>query len=226
MEDKKYISFCEFIKTVEALRAENGCPWDKVQTHMTLRDCMVEEAFELVDAIECDNSDKICDECGDVILQVAMHSQIASEEGRFDISDVFDAITAKLKRRHPHVFGTIDVSSVDEVITNWDEIKKKESAHKDRKTIVDTIPRHLPALAAATKLVSKARKAGIEMRSREDMVASIKNDAAALADATKSGENTKMLIGKLLYEIAAVGKDEGIAASEYFNLIVEASGIK
>ncbi|MBO7392881.1 MAG: MazG family protein [Abditibacteriota bacterium] len=219
--DKKQDNFLKLIETVAALRAENGCPWDRVQTHMSLRACAAEEAYELIDAIEAGDDFKTCDELGDVLLQVLMHARIAEEEGKYDISDVCKAIDDKLRRRHPHVFGAVHVDGVEDVLTNWEEIKKTEKAHKDRHTILDSVPRHMPAMEAATKILKKMRKAGHETRTAEEIAGDMAETAAELA---KTGD--KKLLGKLLYEAAAVGRDLGADPADYFNMIVEASGVK
>ena len=118
--------FDEFVATIAALRSENGCPWDRKQTHESLKECLVEETGEVLEAIDKKDDANLCEELGDVLLQVVMHAQIAAEEGRFTIEDVISGVNEKMIRRHPHVFGDIKVSSVEEGLDLWEQIKQKE----------------------------------------------------------------------------------------------------
>lgn len=162
MEEKKY-TYEEFLKIVETLRSEGGCPWDRQQTHMSLRPCMTEEAAEVNGAIrileQTGSFENLREELGDVLLQVVMHAQIAREEGLFDMEDVVSEVASKMVRRHPHVFGDVSVKSTGQVLENWEEIKKKE---KEGKSIVQAplreIPKELPALTRAQKVIKKADK--------------------------------------------------------------------
>lgn len=159
---KKY-TYEEFLKIIETLRSENGCPWDREQTHESLRPCMMEEAAELVAAIRIlkntGSSENLEEELGDVLLQVVMHAQIAAEEGLFTMEDVVNRISEKMVRRHPHVFGDLSVSGSGEVLQNWDEIKKKEKEGKDWiESPLKEIPMELPALTRAPKVLKKADK--------------------------------------------------------------------
>jgi uncharacterized protein YabN with tetrapyrrole methylase and pyrophosphatase domain len=143
------------------LRAPGGCPWDREQNHRTLRFHAVEEAYELMDAIEAGDDQEMAEELGDMLLQVVFHCQLAGERGAFDFEQVTRRITEKLIRRHPHVFGETKVKNVDEVWANWEKIKAAEkhgTAHA-RPSALDGIPKHLPALLRAEKLAKKARKA-------------------------------------------------------------------
>ncbi|MBC6680079.1 MazG family protein [Zhenpiania hominis] len=125
--------FDEFVATIAALRSENGCPWDRKQTHESLKECLVEETGEVLEAIDKKDDANLCEELGDVLLQVVMHAQIAAEEGRFTIEDVINGVNEKMIRRHPHVFGDIKVSSVEEGLDLWEQIKQKEKEAKSGK---------------------------------------------------------------------------------------------
>ena len=159
---KRY-SYEDLLEIIRTLRGENGCPWDKVQTHESLKPCMMEEAAELLASIriydQTGNPENMCEELGDVLLQVVMHAQIASEEGLFTMEDVIDAVSCKMVRRHPHVFGTNNADTPEEALTNWEEIKKEE---KKDKSWIDSplreIPRELPALTRAAKVLKKIDK--------------------------------------------------------------------
>lgn len=159
---KKY-TYNELLDIIAVLRSENGCPWDRVQTHESLKPCVTEEAAELVAAIriydKTGNPENLIEELGDLLLQVVMHAQIAKEEGIFTMEDVVQAVSEKMIRRHPHVFGEITARDSGEVLANWEEIKKKE---KEGKTWIESplreIPPELPALTRASKVLKKADK--------------------------------------------------------------------
>ncbi len=158
--DKRH-TFTDFVTIIEALRAENGCPWDREQTHESLKPCMTEEAAELLASIRIydrtGNAENMREELGDILLQVVMHSVIAKEEGLFTIDDVVEEVSQKMIRRHPHVFGTKQAENAEQALVNWEEIKKKE---KEGKSWVESplreIPEELPALARACKVIKKA----------------------------------------------------------------------
>lgn len=129
VSDKKY-SYEDFLEIIAKLRAPDGCPWDQKQTHESLRECLLEESQEVIDAINSKDDDNLCEELGDVLLQVVMHAQIAAEEGRFTMSDVVQCVSEKMVRRHPHVFGDVKVSSVEEGLDLWNAIKQQEKESK------------------------------------------------------------------------------------------------
>lgn len=159
---RKY-TFDEFVKIIEALRSENGCPWDKEQTHESLRSCMMEEAAELLGAIriykETGNAENMQEELGDILLQAVMHSVIASEEGLFTMDDVISGVSEKMIRRHPHVFGNADIHGDEALLQNWEEIKKQEKEGKSWITSpLREIPSELPSLTRAVKIAKKLDK--------------------------------------------------------------------
>jgi MazG family protein len=149
------------LRVMARLRAPNGCPWDREQSHMSLRWHAVEEVYELIDAIESGDDHELEEELGDLLLQVVFQCQLARERGAFDFDKVARHITDKLIRRHPHVFGNIKVNDVDQVWANWEKIKRaeKQGTRHSRPSALDGIPKHLPALLRAEKLVKKARRA-------------------------------------------------------------------
>ncbi len=153
----------DLLSVMARLRAPDGCPWDREQDHRSLRLHAVEEVYELMDAIDAGDDHEMLEELGDLLLQVVFHCQLAAERGAFDFEQVARNITDKLLRRHPHVFGDVKVKNVDEVWTNWETIKRAEKAgtHRERVSVLDGIPRHLPALLRTEKLVKKARKHGL-----------------------------------------------------------------
>jgi MazG family protein len=178
---KKKSAIDDLLKVMAKLRSPKGCPWDREQDHMTLRWHAVEEVYELMDAIESRDDHELEEELGDLLLQVVFHCQLAKERGAFDFNRVAHHITEKLIRRHPHVFGTTKVKDVDEVWANWEKIKRaeKHGTKHARVSALDGIPKHLPALLRAEKLVKKARKAKVPT---ENPQARRKLTKAAVAD--------------------------------------------
>lgn len=163
MIHKEKYTYKDFLEIIKALRAPDGCPWDREQTHESLRPCMLEEAYEFLSSVriweETGSADNMCEELGDMLLQIVMHAEIADEEGLFTMEDVVNEISRKMVRRHPHVFGTVEVSGVSDVLNNWDDIKKKE---KEGKTWIESplreIPKEQPALTRASKVLKKVNK--------------------------------------------------------------------
>ncbi|MGE5604895.1 MAG: nucleoside triphosphate pyrophosphohydrolase [Bacteroidota bacterium] len=151
----------KLVAIMAKLRSDQGCPWDREQNHQSLKPCVIEETYEVVEAIDSGRPDKLCEELGDLLLQIVFHAQLAEEAGYFKIEDVIDGITEKLIRRHPHVFGDVKVTSVSGVIENWDRIKRTETP-EERKSVLDGVPKDLPALMKAEKLQSKAAKVGFD----------------------------------------------------------------
>ena len=151
------------LETMARLRAPDGCPWDREQTHHSIRLHAVEEVYELIDAIEAEDDAEMAEELGDLLLQVVFHCQLARERGAFDFEAVAVGLVEKLIRRHPHVFGDAQAKSVDAVWAQWDRIKhaEKKGTRHERPSALDGVPKHLPALMRAEKLVKKARKAGL-----------------------------------------------------------------
>ena len=153
----------DLLRVMARLRAPGGCPWDRQQTHQSIRLHAIEEVYELLDAIEARDDGEMAEELGDLLLQVVFHCQLARERGAFDFDQVARHLVAKLRRRHPHVFGDSKVRSIDAVWAQWDRIKRAEKAgtRHARPSALDGIPKHLPALLRAEKIVKKARKAGL-----------------------------------------------------------------
>ena len=162
-QDEAGTAFREFVQVIKALRTPvTGCPWDLQQDHQTLRRYLIEECHEVVDAIEQGNDQDLCEELGDLLLQVVLHAQVAADRQAFTIVDVVRSITAKMIRRHPHVFGTTQVSSADEVTRNWEQIKQAEKQARGESTAnpnpLASIPASLPALLRAQRVAEKAEQ--------------------------------------------------------------------
>lgn len=148
--------FDSLVSVMAALRSEGGCPWDMEQTHTSVRKCLIEETYEVIEAIDKNDSELLCEELGDLMFQAVFHARIEEEEGRFDISDVIDGITRKMIVRHPHVFADTVVSSSDDVIVNWDNIKKEEKKIDSPSEILKRVPPYMPALLRCEKVQNKA----------------------------------------------------------------------
>ena len=158
MKDEKY-TYEDFRRIIAKLRAPEGCPWDREQTHASLKSCMIEEAYEVVDGIrildETGKPDNLCEELGDVMMQVFLHSQIAEEEGLFSLDDVVDGIIRKMIYRHPHVYGTAEADTAQKVLQNWEELKKKEKGDLTPEEEIAAIPHSLPSLIRTSKVLKK-----------------------------------------------------------------------
>jgi len=196
---KKSPAINDLLKVMARLRSPMGCPWDREQSHRTLRRHAIEEVYELIDAIEAGDDHEMAEELGDLLMQVVFHCQLAKERGAFDFEKVSRLLVEKLVRRHPHVFGTTKVKDVAEVWANWEKIKKaeKHGTKHARHSALDGIPKHLPALLRAEKLVKKARKAKIPL----------------------AGQNSKRRLAKTalareLFDLAELAQAHGWSAEE------------
>ena len=178
------------IGIVATLRSENGCQWDREQTHQSLRSNMLEEAYEAVDAIDDNDMKHLREELGDVLLQVVLHAQIAKDEGVFDIEDVAKELADKLVHRHPHVFGDTKVSSTDEILDNWEQLKKEEKKH--RKSVLDGVSRAQSALMSAQKISKKAVKVGFEWDCVETLKECIKSEYREFEEVAQIGDMERM----------------------------------
>ena len=161
---KDRYTFNDFVDIMKRLRSENGCPWDKVQTHQSLRQCMIEEAYEAVEAINNNDMDNLCEELGDVLMQVVFHAQIEAEKGGFTIDDVIDGISKKMISRHSHIFGTDKAETPEDVLETWEKNKKKEKGFESYTDMMRSVPKALPALTRAYKVQKKAKDAGMDIK--------------------------------------------------------------
>jgi tetrapyrrole methylase family protein/MazG family protein len=197
MKEKSAIQ--DLLRVMAKLRSPKGCPWDREQSHMTLRRHAIEEVYELIDAIEAGDDHEMIEELGDLLLQVVFHCQLARERGAFDFEKVCRVLVDKLIRRHPHVFGNLKVKDVDQVWANWEKIKKaeKHGTRHARHSALDGIPKHLPALLRAEKLVKKARKVGLlDPVGRRASKSAIAQKLFALAqEAQMNGWSAEELLG-------------------------------
>ena len=209
-----YKNLEEVIKTVETLRSPNGCQWDREQTHSSLRPNMAEEAYEAIDAINANDMTHLKEELGDVLLQVLLHSQIAKEEGAFDIDEVAKILNEKLIHRHPHVFGNTKVSSTDEILANWDKLKKEEKPH--RTSVMDGVSKAQSALMSAQKISKKAVKAGFEWPNEQSLYECFYSEAEEFKEACaeKDKEHMEEELGDLLFAAVNLARWNKIDAEQ------------
>ena len=193
----------EFHELVAHLRAPDGCPWDREQTHLSLRSHLLEEAYETIDAIDNEDPSALVEELGDLLLQIVLHAQIASEEGDFNLADVLRGIHEKITRRHPHVFGTAKVSGVENVLQNWEQIKADERANnfeKAEKGILDGIPLALPALSQAQEIQTRAARVGFDWPDVAPVMKKVYEELKEFEEAATNEEKTEEL-GDLLFAV-------------------------
>ena len=194
-------------EVVARLRAPDGCPWDREQTHESLRPYLLEETYELLEAIDAGDDAKMKEELGDLLLQVAMHAEIAAQEGRFDAAQVSEAAAAKMVARHPHVFGDVSVANSDEVLRNWEHNKEREArkAGREDESVVDRVPPTLPALAWTLGLQKRAARVGFEYASTADSAEAVAEEARELAEAKDPAEAFDEL-GDLLFAVVSLSR--------------------
>jgi len=198
----------DLVRVMARLRGPGGCPWDHEQTHRSLARHLLEETHEVLDAIDADDRELLREELGDVLLQVAFHAQMAADDGAWDVDDVAEGIVRKLIRRHPHVFGELEVSGADEVLVNWERIKAEE---KGERPLEDDIPATLPALARAAKVQRRAAGWGFEWRSLDGALGALKEEVAELESHTDAA-NAEEEIGDVLFATVAVARRLGVDA--------------
>jgi tetrapyrrole methylase family protein / MazG family protein len=202
MEFKEKRPLYQFAEIIAALRGENGCPWDKKQTHQSLRPYLIEESYEALDAIDSGDPDHIREELGDILLQIYLHAEIAREQGQFTIDDVAQSIIDKIILRHPHVFGDASVRDAEQVADRWEQIKKVEKPH--RESILDGVPKHLPALLKAYRIQQKVSRVGFDWERIGDVAAKLDEEVGELKDAIASSDREKITdeAGDILFSMA------------------------
>jgi len=206
-------SFEGFQQTIARLRAPNGCPWDREQTHQSLRPNLLEEAYEVLEALDADDPEKLREELGDLLLQIVLHAQIATDEGEFQMPEVIAAIDAKIKRRHPHVWGTVQVNGVAEIGENWERIKRAERAGKGeaQKSLLAGVPRSLPALAQAQAYGARAARVCFDWERLEDVIQNLEHEIEELK-AAETAEEREHEMGDVLFSVVQWARWLGIDA--------------
>ncbi|MEA2644646.1 MAG: nucleoside triphosphate diphosphatase [Chloroflexota bacterium] len=211
MPDAKDLPFSPGVnaifEVVKRLRAPDGCPWDREQTHESLRPYLLEETYELLEAIDSGDDAKIKEELGDLLLQVAMHAEIAASESRFDAAEVSEAVAAKMVTRHPHVFGETKVANADEVLRNWEHQKAHEArkAGREDESVVDRVPVTLPALAWALGLQKRAARVGFDFATPAETADAVAEEARELSAATDTRQTFEEM-GDLLFAVVSLAR--------------------
>ena len=214
--NKERYTFEDLRGIMKILRGEGGCPWDREQTHASIRRDLIEECYEVVESIDKDDPVLMCEELGDLLLQVAFHAEIGEEEGKFTMDDVADGICRKLVLRHPHVFGDVNADTSEKVLENWDKIKKVE---KQRTTLADemyAVPSMLPALMRANKVGKKSGKANFDFPTDEEAFAKVTEELNELYEVHKRADKEKVFdeMGDLLFSVVNVSRKVGVEPEE------------
>ena len=195
----------EMLEVIEALRGPEGCPWDREQTHGTLRPYLLEETYELLEAIDSADDEEILEELGDVLLQVFMHHAIAQEEGRFTIAEIAHHATAKMINRHPHVFGDVEAATAEQVLSNWEGLKQKETRKRGRVSALEGAPKTLPALAWALSIQKRAARVGFDWPDDQGVLDKVAEEAAELAaESTRARQEEEL--GDLLFSLVNLAR--------------------
>lgn len=206
----------DLIDIVEILRSPEGCPWDREQDHKSIRRDFLEETYEVIEAINKNDKELLLEELGDVLLQVVFHTQIEREQGTFELSDVADGICKKMIERHPHVFGEVKADTSDEVLENWDVIKKRTKKQKSQTESMLSIPREFPALMRADKVQKKASKVGFDWDNADGAFEKISEELSELKTAVENGDKDNMReeLGDLLFSVVNVSRFIGVDSEE------------
>lgn len=212
----------ELVEVVAKLRAPDGCPWDRKQTHETILTDLLEEVYEFLEAVDEKDKPHMREELGDILLQVVFHSQIASEEQEFTLDDVAGEIAEKLVRRHPHVFGDLKVDSTETVLKNWDAIKNAEKGKEDRKSVLDGVPKALPSLLRAEKVQKKAAKVGFDWSEIAPVLDKVEEEFKEFREALEAGntEEAELELGDILFSLVNVARHQKISAEESLRLSI------
>lgn len=213
---KENYNIDDLLEIMRILRSPGGCPWDMEQTHQSIRKDFIEEVYEAVEAIDLEDTDLLREELGDVLLQVAFHCQIETENQNFAFNDICDELCKKLIVRHPHVFGQITVSDTGEVLKNWDKIKKETKGQKTYTDTLESVAKSLPALMRAQKLGKRAMRAGMDFKCMEDAFECIKLETDELSEAIKNGDKQHIEeeFGDLLFSCVNTARHLDIDAEE------------
>lgn len=209
-------TFSDLIELMARLRGQGGCPWDKKQTPQTLKPFLIEECYEVVDAIEEGAPDKVKEELGDLLFQILFHARIAEEAGQFSIKDVISAIHEKMIRRHPHVFGNEKLDTDKDVLANWEEIKKKEKAHENRKSILEGVPRTLPSLLRAHRLQERAARVGFDWKHLNEALPKLDEEIDEFKESLKQqdAEGIEEELGDVFFMLVNISRFIGVDPEE------------
>lgn len=213
--EKDLDSFATLEEIIARLRAPGGCPWDRKQTHASLKPYLIEEAYEVLQALDEEDSDKLCEELGDLLLQIMLHAQVASEDGRFDMSAVIGGIASKLIRRHPHVFGDSDAGSAEEVALEWEALKQEERKPGD--SLLSSVPRGLPALRCSHSIQRRAASVGFDWKEFDGVLEKVAEEAGELSQASTQQEKVHEF-GDLLFALVNAARWQDVDLEEALRL--------
>lgn len=193
---------------MKILRSENGCPWDREQNHESLKKYLIEETYEVLEVIDLNDKKRLCEELGDLLLQIVFHAQIASEDNEFDINDVITGICRKMVQRHTHVFGTDKADTAEEVLANWEEIKKKEKGMESQTEVLKSVPSNLPALMRSYKVQQKASQVGFDWKDIDSVFEKVYEEINELRDVYKSKDVERINdeLGDVLFSIVNLSR--------------------
>ncbi len=218
---KEKYDFQDLVAIMKILRGEGGCPWDREQTHQSIRQNFIEETYEVIEAIDTEDTELLKEELGDVLLQVVFHSEIEQEQGRFDIDDVADGICKKLIVRHPHVFSDVTADTSEKVLENWDKIKMQTKSQKSRTQAMRSVSRSLPGLMRSQKIQEKAAKAGFDWDNVNGALDKLEEEIAELKQAIKNNDSENQFeeFGDVLFSAVSVSRFLGVDSEKalYFS---------
>jgi tetrapyrrole methylase family protein/MazG family protein len=206
--NKENYSFDDLIEIMKYLRAPDGCPWDRVQTHESIRSNFIEETYEVIEAIDNKDSELLKEELGDVLLQVVFHSEMSAEENEFDINDVINGVCKKLVERHPHVFGDVKADNSEEALKSWDNVKMAKKSQKKQSEAMDSVSKALPSLMRAEKIQKKAAKVGFDWEDVNGALDKVCEETDELKEAVTSGNTDSQAeeLGDLLFSVVNVSR--------------------
>ena len=205
-EKKDKYNFDDLLRIMEILRAPDGCMWDREQDHQSIRRNFIEETYEVCEAIDEQDTEHLKEELGDVLLQVVFHTQMEKEKGVFDIGDVADGICKKLIYRHPHIFGSVEVGSSEEILRNWDELKRKEKHQETDTSALESVAKSLPGLIRAEKLQKKAAKVGFDWENAQGALEKVEEELGEVKQAMAGSGDPEEEIGDLLFAAVNVAR--------------------
>ncbi len=207
-EEKPRSLLQDLTELMRKLRSKDGCPWDREQSHASLKPHLVEETYEVIDAIDSGEPDKLKEELADLFFHIIFHCQIATEKGEFDIESIMALCLDKMTRRHPHVFGDASATTPEEAIHQWEQIKKNEKGYEERKFIVDGLPKYLPALQKAQKLQKKVSKVGFDWTNISDVIAKVDEELREVKEAIRENkpEHIEEEMGDLLFSVVNLAR--------------------
>jgi MazG family protein len=205
-------NFSDLVALMARLRSPDGCPWDRKQTPESLKPFLIEECYEVIDALDEEAPAKVKEELGDLLFQIVFHARIAEERGQFSVNDVITAIHEKMIRRHPHVFGDARADTDKEVLANWEEIKKKEKGYEDRKSILEGVPRHLPSLLRAHSLQERAARVGFDWSRLDEALPKLDEEIAEFKEAlnTKDAAGIEEELGDIFFMLVNISRFLGV----------------